>query len=212
MVYTDAAPAVSLSAAPSVFPAGLAADEVTFGVSAGASQWELSSGRITFGDGEWATLDFTLPGGATVRHVYPSPGTYTATVTTTDLGGRASTATVTVTVGDEVKPVTPVVLFNHTVGADATVRAQLPSFSSQTVALSRAVLMNVEVTANTKAGSVTVYGYGQLRPSLAALQFAAGQPGENSVLANAGPGELYNNNSRPVTLAVDLAGAYYTYS
>jgi PKD domain len=44
-----------------------------------------------FGDGQKA-------GGAAVTHTYTAPGTYTATVTARDIGGKTATASVTVTV------------------------------------------------------------------------------------------------------------------
>ena len=65
--------------------------EITFDGSASFDpDGTLASHAWSFGDG-------TVASGAVVRHAYPTPGTYTATLTVTDDGGLSASASAVVT-------------------------------------------------------------------------------------------------------------------
>jgi hypothetical protein len=75
-------------------------DGADFTISAVVDNFELASGTIAFGDGTSLGIGRSL----SWNHLYPGPGTYTATLTETDALGRISTASAKVTVGDEFLP------------------------------------------------------------------------------------------------------------
>lgn len=187
-------------------------DSATFGLSAGADDWELTTGNVDFGDG---TAGFVSPGLPTV-HQYPHPGAYTATVTDTDVVGRTVTATTTVTVGDEVLPLTPPVRAydsRNTGGVDqvpahATVKLSLAQLHADFGGV-HAVEMTATVANPKAAGHLVVYPDGTARPNVSLLNFPAGRNVPNLVLAPAGPDrviDFYNDSSGPVDLVVDTLG------
>jgi PKD repeat protein len=104
-VYTAQAPTLTVQSSLSNVPLP---DTAYFTVSAGSDAWEIASATMNFGDGTWVPLypgsDSSLSPNGSSGHVYPKPGTYQATVTTTDDLGRVSTATTKVTVGDMFLP------------------------------------------------------------------------------------------------------------
>ncbi|MBO0870584.1 MAG: PKD domain-containing protein, partial [Micromonosporaceae bacterium] len=83
-------------AGPSIGPA-----LANFSVDKGGNDWEVTDDRLSFGDGTTAGAGGAQP----VGHQFPGPGTYTATLTQTDVLGRVSTASTRATVGDEYFPV-----------------------------------------------------------------------------------------------------------
>src|SRR5450631_1260187 len=74
-----------------------------------------------------------------------------------------------------------------------------------------AVVLNVTVTAPTRAGFITVYGDGTTRPATSNLNFVAGQSVPNLVIAQVGAGgnvALYNGSAGTVHLVADVSGYY----
>src|SRR5450631_288277 len=72
-----------------------------------------------------------------------------------------------------------------------------------------AVVLNVTVTAPTRAGFITVYGDGTTRPATSNLNFVAGQSVPNLVIAQVGAGgnvALYNGSAGTVHLVADVSG------
>jgi len=202
-VYTAAAPTLSLRASqfdPSVAPV---ADYARFAGSVGADGWEIASVMINFGDGQSATLGTSL----STAHIYPQPGTYKATMTTTDDLGRTSTATATVTVGDLIEPRVPVRAWAGTVQAHQLV--QLGNGALHVNGVGRAALVTATVTSARKSGGLIIYTAGRPRPGQAAVEFTAGQEASNVALATIVPGEVaafYNNSDGPINLVVNTIG------
>ncbi len=74
-----------------------------------------------------------------------------------------------------------------------------------------AVVLNVTATAPTRAGSVTVFGTGSIRPAANDVNFVAGQSVPNLVTAAVGTGgkvSLYNGSAGTVHLIADVSGYY----
>jgi len=74
-----------------------------------------------------------------------------------------------------------------------------------------AVVLNVTATAPTRAGSVTVFGTGSIRPAANDVNFVAGQSVPNLVTAAVGTGgkvSLYNGSAGTVQLVADVWGWY----
>jgi hypothetical protein len=127
----------------------------------------------------------------TAPATYGFPGTFTGTIEITDLAGRTTSGKATITVGDDIKTTTTPSMYSHTIPAHGTVDADLS-------AIGVAGWMNLVVTSNAKSGSLIVYNSGEPRPSLATVQFQAGRPAENSVLAGGFHVELYNNSAASI--------------
>jgi hypothetical protein len=205
VVYAlDTAPA---QAALTAAPAGLAAKSITpdaadFRMSIGAAAWEVFNTSIDFGDGSSKAGPLPAADGSLAwSHTYLAPGTYTAKLTITDLLARTSTTAATITVGDEIQPVTPKVVFSHTIAAHAVVKLPLLSLATD---WTRAALVNVIVTSPRTDGYVAVYPAGSPPTTLATVRFRAGQPAENSALAytTSDAVDFANASSGPVNLAV----------
>jgi PKD repeat protein len=162
-----------------------------------SNDWEVASSTLTFGDGQGLTAM-----GST--HTYSRPGTYTATLTVTDLAGRTTTTKAPVTVGDTIAPAVPGRVFSGTIPAHGVVSVPGPALDP-----TGAALVNVIVTSAKASGYVTVYPAGTTRPSLATVQFRAGQEAANSTLAR-GTADIYNASAAPVTLQLVRYGAEYT--
>jgi hypothetical protein len=201
-VMSATPPAVTLTAQPRGIIGQIEADTADFTYSAGRLGWEVASASIADGDGASQPVTPSGPG----AFIYAKPGTYTATVTVTDLLGRTSTAKDTVTVGDEMQPVYPRTGYNHVVAAHGTVTMSPASLDGD--CCSRAALVNVTVTSPKKTGSIVVYPEGTSRPDRATVQFQAGQAAENSALATFGRGgvEFYNNSDGTLDLNVTTYG------
>jgi PKD repeat protein len=189
--------------------AGISPDTADFTVAAGSAgslTAEIAKASATFGDGQSAAATHRGANSPwSWQHIYVQPGTYTATVTVTDVLGRASTAKTTVTVGDELQPQAPRSDYAHSVPAHGTVKLFIGALYSGATAQADGALLNVKVLSPAKAGSLIVYPDGTHRPGRAAVAFQAGKPAENTVLATS-PGsgyvDLYNSSAGPITLHV----------
>src|SRR5665648_694070 len=74
-----------------------------------------------------------------------------------------------------------------------------------------AVVLNVTVTAPTRAGYLTVYGDGAARPWVSNLNFVPGQTVPNLVIAPVGASgkvALFNGSAGTVQLVADVSGYY----
>ena len=98
----------------------LAADYGSFGFVAGPDSWEIARMALAFGDG---TVGNFAVGQETWQHAYPAPGTYTATLTVTDLFGRQTTAQATLTVGNEFLPLSALAVSGRAPNGDVVVPA-----------------------------------------------------------------------------------------
>ena len=213
-VGTPAAPGLTLTAAPlggDSNPPLYSPDSAGFTLSTGGDDWEIASGLLTFGDGSTGGT----PLADTVEHEYPHAGTYTATVTTTDLLGRTSTATTTITVGDEIQPLPPVRDYDSRstggtdkVAAHATVKLSISQLHASYAGVD-GVYLTATVTNPKAAGHLIAYADGTTRPGVSLLNFAAGQTVPNLTLAPVGADDLvdfYNDSSGPIDLLVDTLG------
>jgi PKD repeat protein len=202
----DAPATASLTATPDIDSGEILPDAAGFRASVANPSWQMGSAEIAYGDG--STSGNAGPASSSPnwqwQHVYAKPGTYTATVTVTDLLGRTSTAKATVTVGDELQTASPQADYAHSVAAHGTVKIPLGVLDEG--AQARGALITVDVSDNAKAGSVIIYPNGTARPDLATVQFQAGKPAENSALATGGAVDFYNNSSGPIYLTIDTFG------
>src|SRR5665648_515727 len=104
-------------------------------------------------------------------------------------------------VGAPKAPVSP----GGTVHLKVTGRGGVPAFGVS------AVVLNVTVTAPTRAGYLTVYGDGFPRPTASNLNFIPAQTVPNLVIAPVGVGgkvDLYNGSTGTVQLIADVSGYY----
>lgn len=176
--------------------------------------WEIGSVNVDWGDGGGNTYQ-----GATTEmtHAYSTMGSYTARLTVTDLFGRTSTATTTVTVGDGFfSPATdPVRAYDSRDGggidkvpASGVVKLSLAQLDADQVGVDAAVV-NVTVTNPKASGFIAVYPDGAPIPATSNVDYAAGQSVANHVVALAGADgyvDFYNHSTGPVDLIVDSYG------
>ena len=156
-----------------------------------SNNWEVASSALKFGDG-------LSIGGMGDIHTYNGPGTYTATLTVTDLAGRTTTTKAAVTVGDAIAPAAADRVFDRVIPAHGVVSVS-----------TGAVLVNVIVTGAKDSGYVTIYPAGTTRPSLATVQFRAGQEAGNSALTH-GTVDIYNGSAGSISLQLVRYGVEYS--
>lgn len=204
---TAAAPAASLTALPGTvsLPSGTAieADTAAFQAPAVPDAWEVTSRSVSFGDGAAQAIG---TGAATLSHQYQRAGTYAATLTQADLLGRTSTATATITVGDEYQPAGPFAVYSGTLAAHRVLKLTTTALHA-TGGVDLAAL-RLTVTNPAAAGSVAVYPDGTPRPAAGALAFTGGQSASNLVLAPVSglTEDFYNASGKAVTLSVSTLG------
>ena len=202
-----ALPAKPLAIGLSAAPGGLDAVDFTFSPgNIGTDDAEYRGGeiaRVVFTCGG-ASDQYALPGEGVWQCVYATPGTYTATLTVTDVLGRTSTARATITVGDEPLHVYPSDAYNHEVAAHGVVQIPLSKLDEGNCC-ARGALVDVSVVSAKKAGDVTVYPNGTPRPGLPTVQFQAGAA-ENSALATGSTVDFYNGSAGSIDLDVVTYG------
>ncbi len=195
----DTPVAPTLTATADGLPVEILPDRADFSYSAGADAWEVVSASLDPGS---AAANGGSPGAGSAAdwvYEYPQPGTYTATLTVTDVLGRTSTATTAITVGDELQSAGPLVLYNAGVAADATVKLPL---SLSGPGLERSMLVNVTVSDPKKSGYIVVYPGGSAPPPLATVRFQAGQAAENSILITGSTVDFANDSAGTIDLTV----------
>ena len=126
-------------------------------------------------------------------------------MTVTDKVGRTSTASTTITVGDEPQNVYPYTDYSHSVAAHGLVKISLQKLEGNDCC-ARGALVDVIVTGDRDGGYVTVYPDGTARPGLATVQFQAGRAAENSTLATGGTADFYNGSAAAITLDIVTYG------
>jgi PKD repeat protein len=218
VVGTVSPPSDGLTTGPDVFTApkysGISVVSGDFIITPGPDSWEVANTALDFGDGGSTVLGSLL----SWSHMYPRPGTYTATLIVTDLFGRTSTTKATITVGNEFVPIGPYVDRGNTANDDFAIGphsaialslAQLNAGFSN----SAAAQLVVSVAKPGGMGSLTVYPDGSTRPAQADLDFARAQAASGVVLAIPGPDgkvAFYNNSSSTVTVAITTTGIEVT--
>jgi PKD domain/Right handed beta helix region len=215
---TTTPPTDGLTTGPDIFTApnssGISGDVGKFTITPGPDSWEVASTTLDFGDGSSTSLGSLL----SWTHLYPHPGTYTATLTVMDLFGRVTTTKATITVGDEFIPIGPYVDRSNTASgaftigpfkAIAVTMARLNAASSTT----GAAQLVVSVTGPGSAGSLIIYPDGTVRPAAADLAFAPGERASSAVLAVPGPDgktAFFNNSPTAVTVGIRTTGIELT--
>src|SRR5215472_6362333 len=198
---------VTLTAGPevTVYPSFtvLGTDTAQFTISAGASYSQLVSGTIAFGDGTSDAIGKHL----TWNHLYPAPGTYTATLTETDRLGQTSTASTKAVVGDEYGPAAPAFDFSGTVPAHGVLKLSAAGLNAVFFA-SRGAYLNVTVSGAKQAGALFVYHDGA-RPAGAAIRFSAVRSASNTLLVLP-TADFYNASGAPIRLTVYTYAIEYT--
>lgn len=105
-VETVSPPTERLALGPFILSPHSAADfipvsDVPFTITAGPDAGEITNTTLNYGDGTFSSW----PGpGTSITHSYPSAGTYTVTLTVTDIVGRTTTSETTITVGHRFTP------------------------------------------------------------------------------------------------------------
>ncbi|WP_435178911.1 PKD domain-containing protein [Actinacidiphila sp. bgisy145] len=187
---------------------------VTVTPSFGSGAWQVAQATYDFGDG---TAPVTLTGSEARQpdtHRYTAPGTYTATVTTTDLLDRTATASTTYTVGDVVVPQTPVRIYDsrtiaNPIPAHGTLTLSRDEFALPDDATVHGFYLTATVTGAKAGGVLSVYPHGTTRPQSSVLNFPAGQNTANTVLAAPGPDgkvDFYNSSAKSIDLVLDQFG------
>ncbi|MFF7476232.1 PKD domain-containing protein [Streptomyces sp. NPDC008092] len=205
---TAEAPNVSLSGAADTASAGqIAAGLAVFTVPPSSAPWEIHDLTLAFGDGSDQSL--ALPTGTQqVRHQYAAPGTYTATLTQTDLFGRTTTARTTFHAADTFVAVTPQYDTQKTIAAHGVLKLSAATLRADSNGVDAVQLQLV--AGNAKAsGALTLYAHGTTRPGTAGISFEPGRTAtaETTVkVTPTGAVDLYNGSSGAVTVTVATVG------
>lgn len=194
-----------LSAAPDGLHTnpGILPDTADFSDSSGIPGWQEKGRSIDYG-GAGLVLGSADPH-VIAEYVYAKPGTYTAKETVTDLIGRASTATATITVGDEPQTAFPETIYSRALAAHAVVKIPLAKLDLGDCC-SDGALVDVIVTSPRKGGYVSVYPDGKPRPADATVRFQPGKAAENSALASGTVVDFYNGSAGTIHLGIVTYG------
>jgi hypothetical protein len=140
------------------------------------------------------------------HHLYPKPGTYTATLTLTDILGRVTTTRRSITVGDQVTIGNSRRDYAKTIPAHALVKVPLSALAYSH--LDRGAFVNVIVTSPKQSGAVIMYPNGTSRPNLATVQFRPAQSVANTALATGSNTiDFYNSSAGPIGLEIDTVAS-----
>ncbi|MFG2729037.1 PKD domain-containing protein [Streptomyces canus] len=206
-VGTATPPATSLAVSPDIAQGTVDAG-TAFLTLDHSDNWELASRTISWGDASSSSVPVTA--GATV-HDYDSFGTYTLTLTQTDIFGRTATATGTFRFADSYTPLTPPEFdYQGTVKAHGLLGLTTGTLHTNSDGVDAAAL-RVTVTGGTAGGYLTLYPFGTARPSVSALNFAAHQTTTNGMTVRTSPSGdvyLYNGSAASVSVKVVTAGLF----
>nr|WP_256642187.1 PKD domain-containing protein [Streptomyces murinus] len=176
-----------------------------FTVPQPANAWEVAYRILTFGDGEQESLP---DGPQKIEHQYPAAGTYTATLTQTDLLGRTTTARVTVHAADAFLPVAARYDAERTIPAHGVPKLSAATVHAGSDGIDAAHLQTV--TSGAKAnGTLTVHTDGTTRPGTSTLGLGPGRTASNEATVKVTPTgaiDLCNSGSGPVTVNVATPG------
>ncbi|MFF4114091.1 PKD domain-containing protein [Streptomyces sp. NPDC001714] len=202
---TATPPATALSVAPDTANGQVDAGSARFTVPAPADAWEVDGRTLSYGDG---TQDNLAEGAQQPTHQYPAPGTYTATLTQTDLLGRTTTATAVFHAADAFVAVTPQYDTQKTIAAHGVLKLSAATLRADSNGVDAVQLQLV--TSNAKAsGALTLYPHGTTRPGTADTAFEPGRTAtaETTVkVTPTGSVDLYNGSSGAVTVNVATVG------
>ncbi|MER6331234.1 PKD domain-containing protein [Streptomyces sp. NPDC001034] len=203
---TTAAPATSLSGALVTTADGkVDAGDALFTVPQPAIAWEVAYRVLAFGDGDQENL---ADGPRKIEHQYPAAGSYTATLTQTDLLGRTTTARVTVHAADAFLPVAARYDAERTIPAHGVLKLSAATVHADSDGVDAARLRIV--TSGAKAsGTLTLYTDGTTRPGTSTVSFGAGRTVSNEATVKVTPTgviDLYNSSTGPVTVNVATLG------
>ncbi|MFF4899543.1 PKD domain-containing protein [Streptomyces sp. NPDC001068] len=205
---TATPPATAVSAAPETSGGQVVAGLARFTVPAPADPWEIAYRTLDYGDGTRDNLagDAQVPTQST--HRYAAPGTYTATLTQTDLFGRATTAKTTFHAADAFIAVTPQYDTARTIAAHGVLK--LPAATLRADSNGTDAVQLQLVTSGAKAsGALTLYTHGTTRPGTSAIAFEPGRTAtaETTVkVTPTGSVDVYNGSSGAVTVEVATVG------
>ncbi|MEU9277775.1 PKD domain-containing protein [Streptomyces sp. NPDC048342] len=202
---TATPPGTALSVAPDTASGQVDPGLARFTVPAPADSWEVGYRTLTYGDG---TQDNLAAGAQQPTHQYPAPGTYTATLTQTDLLGRTTTATAVFHAADAFVAMTPQYDTEKTIAAHGVLRLSAATLRADSNGVDAVQLQLV--TSNAKAiGALTLYPHGTTRPGTADTAFEPGRTvtAETTVqVTPTGSVDLYNGSSGAVTVNVATVG------
>ncbi|MFD4508386.1 PKD domain-containing protein [Streptomyces sp. NPDC058457] len=205
---TATPPAAALSVAPDTATGQVNAGFARFTVPAPADPWEVEYRTLSFGDGTQEHLAADAQEPTQPMHQYAAPGTYTATLTQTDLLGRTTTATTVFHAADAFIAMTPQYDTEKTIAAHSVLKLSAATLQADSDGVDAAQLQLV--TSNAKAsGTLTLYTHGTTRPGTAAIAFEPGRTAtaETTVkVTPTGSVDLYNGSSGAVTVNVATVG------
>ncbi|MER7178802.1 PKD domain-containing protein [Streptomyces hyaluromycini] len=205
---TATPPAAALSVAPDTANGQVSAGFARFTVPAPADPWEVEYRTLSFGDGTQDNLAADAQEPTQPTHQYAAPGTYTATLTQTDLLGRTTTATTVFHAADAFVAVTPQYDTEKTIAAHGVLKLSAATLRADSNGVDAVQLQLV--TSNAKAnGALTLYTHGTTRPGTAAIAFEPGRTAtaETTVkVTPTGSVDLYNGSSGAVTVNVATVG------
>lgn len=180
--------------------------------------WSIADYGVDYGDG---TPSADLGASGFGGHTYAKPGTYTATLTVKDDGGRTGTTTQQVTVGSAFVPFGPTRILdtrNGTgaakakAGPGAVLRLKVAGVKGVPATGVTAVTLNLTGVNASTSTVITAYPDGTTRPTASNLNLVPGQATPNLVtvpVAADGYVDLYNH-SGSVDLVGDVEGYYST--
>ncbi|MER6223753.1 PKD domain-containing protein [Streptomyces sp900105755] len=202
---TATPPPASLSATAAVGGVGTAAGAAQFAVPTPADSWEVAQRVLTYGDGSQEGLDTRAQG---ALHQYPAPGTYTATLTQTDLLGRTTTATTTFHAADTFVAMIPQHDTEKTIPAHGVLKLSAATLRADSDGVDAAQLQLVTSAAKA-SGSLTLYTAGTTRPATSTMNFEPGRTALNEATVKVTPTgsvDIYNSGSGAVTVNVATVG------
>ncbi|MFC3573303.1 PKD domain-containing protein [Streptomyces yaanensis] len=205
---TAVPPTASLSGAADTTNDGqVNAGYARFTIPKPADAWEIAYRTLTYGDGSQENLAVDAQ---QAEHQYPAPGTYTATLTQTDLLGRTTTAKTAFHAADAFVPMTPEYDTEKTIPAHGVLKLSAATLQANSNGVDAAQLQIV--TSEAKAsGSLTLYTAGTTRPGTSSINFEAGRTATNEATVKVTPTgsvDLYNGSSGPVTVEVATVGLH----
>ncbi|MEU9537179.1 right-handed parallel beta-helix repeat-containing protein [Streptomyces mirabilis] len=206
LAATATPPAASLSGVADTTSDGqVNAGYARFTVPEPADVWEIAYRSLTFGDGSQQNL---ANGAQEVPHQYPTPGTYTATLTQTDQLGRTTTAKATFHAADAFVAMTPEFDTEKTIAAHGVLKLSAATVRADSDGVDAAQLQIVTSAAKA-SGSLTLYTHGTTRPGTSSINFEPGRSARNEATVKVTPTgsvDIYNGSSGAVTVNVATVG------
>ncbi|MEV5959983.1 PKD domain-containing protein [Streptomyces sp. NPDC051987] len=202
---TATPPAAALSAAPETVDGQVDAGYARFTLPAPADAWEVAYRTLSYGDG---TQENLAVGAQQTAHQYPAPGTYTATLTQTDLLGRTTTARTTFHAADAYVAVTPRYDTQKTIAAHGVLKLSAATLGADSDGVD-AVQLQLVTSGAKASGALTPYTHGSTRPGTADVAFERGRTttAETTVkVTETGAVDLYNGSAGAVTVDVATVG------